>query len=109
MLLNTQAYGFYGFILDWMKDFLSEREQRVILGNISSDWIMVTSGVPQGSALGPLLFFIYIKASREIGILRNSFKSLDLISLGLVYCSLVRPHLDYAVSGIHTLRRTLIY
>ena len=38
------------------------------------------------------------KANREIGIIRNSFKSLDLISLRLLYCSLVRPHLDYAVS-----------
>ena len=33
LLLKIKAYGFSGFILDWIKDFLSEREQRVILGN----------------------------------------------------------------------------
>ena len=60
LLLKTQAYGFSGFILDWITDFLSKREQRVILGNSYSDWIMVTSGVPQGSVLGPLLLLIYI-------------------------------------------------
>ena len=38
------------------------------------------------------------KANRAIGIIRNSFKRLDLISLEYLYCSLVRPYLDYAVS-----------
>ena len=38
------------------------------------------------------------KANWEIGIIRNSFKSFDFISLRLLYCSLVRPILDHAVS-----------
>ena len=38
------------------------------------------------------------KAIRVIGVIRNSFKCLDLISLRLLYCLLLRPHLDFAVS-----------
>ena len=46
--------------MEWISDFLTARRQRVVIDGHSSGWSEVTSAVPQGSILGPLLFLVYI-------------------------------------------------
>ena len=58
--IKLQCYGIRGQLFSWFHDYLSDRTQRVIVGGHSSEWMEVSSGVPQGSILGPLLFLLYI-------------------------------------------------
>lgn len=60
LLYRLECYGIKGQILTWLRDFLTSRKQRVVIEGQASDWLNVTSGVPQGSILGPLLFLVYI-------------------------------------------------
>ena len=60
LMLKFNAHGIQGDAARWIRNWLAGRRQRVCINQSYSNWAPVTSGVPQGSVLAPLLFPINI-------------------------------------------------
>ena len=60
LLFKLERHGIDGSALQWFRNVLTGRMQRVVLRGTCSSWSPVLSGVPQGTILGPVLFILYV-------------------------------------------------
>ena len=83
--------GVCGILHSWLS-YLTNRNQRVVLDGFSSDTVKVTSGVPQGSILGLLLFILAVETINRLPISSNS--SLSMYADDIAYWREIRCNED---------------
>ena len=65
LIFKLKQLGIDGDLLEWISNYLDNRQQRVVLKSSMSSFKSTNAGVPQGSVLGPMLFLVYVNDISE--------------------------------------------
>ena len=93
----------YGVTASWFKSYLKDRQQFCVVNGLSSVKNRIVCGVPQGSLLGPLLFFIYINdlPNRLDHSIRRSFADNTNLTFSAVDLSILQTEMSNDVFAIY--------
>ena len=92
LLYKLRYYGIRGNVSNWLESFLNGRTQQVIVEGSKSSTCDVTSSVPQGSVLGPVLFLIYIN-----DIITNIQSEIRLFADDIFLCKTIKTSDDHQI------------
>ena len=86
LIKKLGGYGIKGSLLLWLKNFLKQRQQRVVINGNFSKWTDVLSGLPHGSILGPILFILFILYINDLqGVVGGVYKLRTIVNYIVIY------------------------
>ncbi len=74
---KVKKLPFNPYIINWMMDFLKDRKQRVTVDGITTEFLKINRGVPQGTVLGPILFSIMVNDIKPVNPINELCKFAD--------------------------------
>lgn len=107
LLRKMEASGIRGLALSWFHSYLSNRQQYVKIGDLASDLLPISFGVPQGSILGPTLFNLYINDLLYLPLTNGQIISYADDTVIIFHAKTWEKVYHYAEIGLRTIAETL--